>query len=97
MVSTVMRVMRGMHFRVTIVNTLPVPRRWVGSAQNRDVCFTKEDGTEMTEKGALEGLSEKIGKHVAGSAMGDGDVMALDVISDEKITNVDVAGTLTAG
>ena len=58
---------------------------------------TEDDRMEMTEKGTLEGLCEEIGKHGGGRAVCDVNVTAFGMVSNEKIPNVDVAGTLATG
>ena len=53
--------------------------------------MAEEDRTKLPEKGALEGLSEKIGEHVFGGAVRDVDVATFGVVCDKKIANVNVA------
>lgn len=59
------------------------------------MCGAEEDRTELMEKGTLKGLGEKIGEHVGGGTMDNVDGVALGVVGDEKVTDIDMAGSLS--
>ena len=51
---------------------------------------------ELEELATVGRLGEEIGQHVVSRTVRDGHFVAGDLLSDEKITNVDVAGPLPA-
>ena len=84
-------------YGVPTSNTLLGRHRRVRGTKGTGVSMAEEDRVKLPEEGALEGLREKIGEHMLGGAMDDGNVAALGVIGNKKVTDVNVAGALAAG
>jgi hypothetical protein len=57
-----------------------------------NVTLTKDDGLKEPEEVTLKGFGKKIGEHLSGRAMADGNVMGLDAILEPKIADVDMTG-----
>jgi hypothetical protein len=63
------------------------------TAKNGKGLIAKDNIAEFTEKGALEGLGKKIGKHGVGVAVTHGNVVLFQAIFDPKMPNMDVLVT----
>jgi hypothetical protein len=65
--------------------------------KEEQVFVTQKDRTVFAKKGALQWFGEEIRKHLVGWTMGDIDFMIFGLVSDEKISDVNVPGALAAG